>query len=136
MSAIVDVIDKLALIHIEDRRLLMAKSKGKDTLYLPGGKRDSGETDLQALSREVKEELEVTIDESRAEQFGRYVAQADGKPIGIQVQLTCFRAPFSGVPRASTEIDKLVWVTSNDQKCCSAAAKIVINDLVSRGIID
>ncbi|MDQ5950102.1 MAG: 8-oxo-dGTP diphosphatase, partial [Patescibacteria group bacterium] len=50
-------IDKLALIEIQDRKILMVRSKGKDTWYIPGGKRDEGESDEEALIREIKEEL-------------------------------------------------------------------------------
>ena len=43
------VIDKLAWIFIEDGKLLMVRSKGKELFYLPGGKREAGESDEQAL---------------------------------------------------------------------------------------
>jgi 8-oxo-dGTP diphosphatase len=48
-------IDKLAWIHIVDGKILCAISKGKDTCYLPGGKREGNETDHEALIREIKE---------------------------------------------------------------------------------
>jgi hypothetical protein len=55
-------IDKLAFVELKDRKVLETKSKGKDIWYIPGGKRDEGESDEQALVREIKEELNVEID--------------------------------------------------------------------------
>lgn len=43
------VIDKLAWIHLVDGRVLSTRSYGKDVYYIPGGKRETGETDDQAL---------------------------------------------------------------------------------------
>lgn len=57
----VDYIDKLAFIYLQDRKLLVTLSRGKDVWYIPGGKREAGETDEQALTREVKEELDVDL---------------------------------------------------------------------------
>ena len=45
------IIDKLAWIYIQDKRILSTRSKGKDTYYIPGGKREAGETDHEALLR-------------------------------------------------------------------------------------
>lgn len=58
------LIDKLAWIEIKDNRILLTKSYGKDEYYIPGGKREPGETDEQALTREIYEELGVTIDKN------------------------------------------------------------------------
>jgi 8-oxo-dGTP diphosphatase len=49
------LIDKLAWIYIENKHLLSTRSKGKDTYYIPRGKRELGETDQEALLREIKE---------------------------------------------------------------------------------
>ncbi|EEI93706.1 hypothetical protein HMPREF0765_0700 [Sphingobacterium spiritivorum ATCC 33300] len=54
-------IDKVALIYIQDRRILTARSKGKDKYYIPGGKREAGENDTATLIREIKEELNVDV---------------------------------------------------------------------------
>lgn len=58
-------IDKLAYILIKDRKVLTTRSIGKDTWYIPGGKREGDETDVQALAREVEEELSVRINPER-----------------------------------------------------------------------
>ena len=55
-------IDKLALILVRDRKQLVARSKGKAAFFTPGGKREAGESDEDALVRECKEELTVEID--------------------------------------------------------------------------
>ena len=55
------IIDKLAFIYLKDAKVLMARSRGKDIFYIPGGKREGNETDEQALMREVSEELNVAI---------------------------------------------------------------------------
>lgn len=49
--------DKLAWIYIKNRKILSTRSKGKNVWYIPGGKREKGESGKEALIREVKEEL-------------------------------------------------------------------------------
>jgi 8-oxo-dGTP pyrophosphatase MutT (NUDIX family) len=55
------LIDKVALIRLADGKILSTRSRGKDVYYLPGGKREPGETDVQTLARENREELDVAI---------------------------------------------------------------------------
>jgi len=55
------IIDKLAWIEIRDGKLLSTRSKGRSKYYIPGGKREAGETDFQALAREINEELSVNL---------------------------------------------------------------------------
>jgi len=54
-------IDKIALLYLKDGKILSTLSKGKDTYYIPGGKREQGETDEETLIRECKEELSIDI---------------------------------------------------------------------------
>ncbi|NDL61148.1 NUDIX domain-containing protein [Phytoactinopolyspora sp. XMNu-373] len=63
-------IDKIAWILLEAGTILSTRSKGKDVYYLPGGKREPGESDLEALVREIKEELSVDIAAASAVHFG------------------------------------------------------------------
>ncbi|MBQ5756809.1 MAG: NUDIX domain-containing protein, partial [Erysipelotrichaceae bacterium] len=54
-------IDKIALIYLKNGKILTTLSKGKDTYYLPGGKREGSETDAETLIRELREELSIQI---------------------------------------------------------------------------
>ena len=51
------LIDKIAWIELADGKILSTRSRGKDVYYLPGGKREPGESDIDALVRELREEL-------------------------------------------------------------------------------
>ena len=55
------IIDKIAWIRLEDGAILSSRSRGKDVYYLPGGKREPGESDVDTLVREIREELSVAI---------------------------------------------------------------------------
>jgi 8-oxo-dGTP pyrophosphatase MutT (NUDIX family) len=72
-------IDKIAFIEIQQGKILSTKSKGKTKYYIPGGKRESGESDEQTLIREIAEELSVTIIPNTAEYIGTFSAQSDGE---------------------------------------------------------
>ena len=104
------VIDKLAWIYIDQRKVLSTRSKGKDTFYIPGGKREQGETDRAALIREIKEELSVDLAPETIRFVGKFSAQAHGKPAGIQVQMTCYMADYQGQLQAASEIADVVWL--------------------------
>jgi hypothetical protein len=47
-------IDKIAWILLDGGRILSTRSRGKDVYYLPGGKREPGESDVRTLVREVR----------------------------------------------------------------------------------
>ena len=70
-------IDKIAFIETENGRILSTKSKGKSKYYIPGGKRELGETDEQTLIREISEELNVRIKNDTIEYIGTFKAQSD-----------------------------------------------------------
>ena len=47
------MIDKVAFLFLRDGKILSTRSKGKDKYYIPGGKREGDETDIETLVREV-----------------------------------------------------------------------------------
>src|ERR1700750_1620769 len=102
-------IDKLAFIELHDRKILETKSRGKDTWYIPGGKREAGESDEQALIREVKEELSVDIDPATIRYYGTFEAPAHGKAEGTVVRMTCYQATFEGELTPSAEVEFMDW---------------------------
>lgn len=129
-------IDKLAWLHIRDRQLLCARSRGKRAWYLPGGKREPGESDVDALVREIREELSVDVLPETTALVGVFAAQADAKPAGTMVRLTCYRADFRGEIAPAAEIEEVRWIGSRDRDGCSPATQLVLDWLKERGTID
>ncbi|MFD5090541.1 NUDIX domain-containing protein [Amycolatopsis thailandensis] len=129
------MIDKIAWLHFQDGRVLGARSRGKSVFYLPGGKREPGETDTETLVREIREELTVEIDPASAEPAGTFEAQADGHAQGLVVRTTCYTAEFSGVPVASSEIEELAWLGYEDRDRLSAAGKLIFDHLRETGLL-
>ena len=50
-----------ALLLVRDRRVLMVRARARDVLYLPGGKAEPHETDVQAAVREAYEETGLRL---------------------------------------------------------------------------
>ncbi|MBE1576198.1 nicotinamidase-related amidase [Amycolatopsis roodepoortensis] len=129
------MIDKIAWLHLRDGRILSTRSRGKSVFYLPGGKRESGETDAETLIREIREELTVEIDPASIEPAGVFEAQADGHATGLLVRMTCYTAEFGGTLTASSEIDEVAWLGYEDRDRVSAVDKIIFDHLRETGLL-
>lgn len=129
-------IDKLAWIRIENGKILSTRSKGKDTLYFPGGKREANESDEAALLREIKEELTVDLLPESLQFFGKFEAQAHGHAEGIQVTMTCYKADYRGTLKPAAEIDEIAWLGYTDRLRSSAVDQLIFRYLKERNLID
>jgi 8-oxo-dGTP diphosphatase len=127
------IIDKLAWIEIQNENILSTRSKGKSIFYFPGGKRESGESDAEALIREIREELSVELREDSLTYIGTFEAQADGQESGIIVRMTCYSGNYIGTLKPASEIEELSWLTYDDKNKTSAVDKIIFDWLKSNG---
>ncbi|MGN9806198.1 NUDIX hydrolase [Micromonospora sp. L32] len=128
-------IDKIAWIRIAHGRILSTRSRGKDVWYLPGGKREPGETDRETLTREIAEELGVVIDPETAVHLGTFTAQAHGHPAGTLVRMTCYTAEHHGDPRPDHEIEEVAWLGYADRDRVSPVDRIIFDDLRRRALL-
>lgn len=120
------LIDKLGWLYLQEGRLLVVRSKGKALFYIPGGKRDPGETDQQALIREISEELSVDLVPDSLCFAVTQQSQADGKPEDWQVKLTCYFAEYTGELAENSEIEEMRFIDLSDESVCSAATIAVL----------
>ncbi len=129
-------IDKIAWIHIKDRRVLFARSRDKDVFYLPGGKRENNETDIETLCREITEELSVTIVPSTAKFENVFESQAHGMPLGVLARVTCYTADFEGTITPSYEIEEIAWLSSSEEHKTVSAGILALHYLRNHNLID
>ena len=130
------IIDKIAFIYIRDGKILSTLSKGKDTYYIPGGKREENETDEETLIRECREELTIDIKKETIKYYGTFEAQAHGKAEGITVKMTCYMAEFDGELKPDSEIQEMIWLDySNLNVKISPVDQLIFKDLFDKGLI-
>ena len=129
------MIDKLAWLLIQNKQILSTRSRGKDKYYIPGGKREAGETDAEALCREIKEELSVDLELASLQNVGSFEAQAHGHPDGTMVRMTCYTAGFTGTLQAATEIEEIKWLSFSDKDKISEVDIIIFDFLRGEGLL-
>jgi len=78
------------LIVIENNKLLLSYSRNKKAWYLPGGKIDAGETSVEAIQREIQEELNIKLDPSLLKLYCHITAPAYGENTNIIMEQDCY----------------------------------------------
>lgn len=129
-------IDKIALLEIQNKKLLLTRSHGKDAWFQPGGKREKGETDEQVLVREIKEELNISIIPESISYYATFEAQAYGKPNGVNVRITCYTASYTGVISPGQEIAEAKYFSYNEVPKTTLTGQKILDDLREKGLID
>jgi 8-oxo-dGTP diphosphatase len=128
------VIDTVAWVHLEGGRILCARPRGRDVFYVPGGKREGRETDLQTLLREIAEELTVVLLPETVQHVGTYQAdQPPGQPGAAVVRMSCYTGDYSGTLTASSEIDELAWFCYADRHRVPPVDQLLFDDLNASG---
>ena len=127
------LIDTVAWVRIEGGRILCARPRGKGIFYIPGGKREGAETDLETLVREIKEELTVLLDPESVTHVGTYEAGAPGLPDGAVVRMACYTAEYRGDLAPSSEIEEMAWFSYSDRDRVPPVDQLLFDDLRSYG---
>ncbi|BDS11065.1 NUDIX hydrolase [Aureispira anguillae] len=129
-------VDKIAFIETQNGQILSTRSKGKTKYYIPGGKRELGETDEQTLVREIAEELDVKIKPDSIEYVGTFKAQSDGAKKGVLVKMTCYKAKFEGDLKPQSEIEEIKWLNYKDLDIISEVDKKIFRFLKEKGDLE
>ena len=129
-----------ALIFDNENRLLVLRKKTTDNrkeCILPGGKREDGETDEQTLRRELKEELDIDIQDLKF--FKLYFDKAvfeEGEDFKQTTYVTTIK---EGNIRVKNEIKEALWIDSGYEekgiKCNPTLKFKIIPDLIRAGYI-
>lgn len=132
-------IHKAAGIIIQDRKLLVERSIGKELFIAPGGKIEEGETPKQALVRELMEEFQIEVDEEDLTEFGTFRAVAAGQTDKIVEMEVFIVERWQGEPTADNEVEEIRWITSRPEEGIAIGSIFeheVIPRLVAGNLID
>lgn len=129
------IIDKVALIHLSNFKVLSTISKNKDRFFFPGGKREKNESDIDCLIREIMEELSVNIINESIVFYDCFEALAYGHTNETIVRMNCYFADFTGELIANNEIERFEWLEYKDKEKTSFVDQIIFDDLFSKGLL-
>jgi 8-oxo-dGTP pyrophosphatase MutT (NUDIX family) len=128
--------DKIALLVIRDGRILLCRKRHSTSLLiLPGGCREPGESALECLERELREELgDVKL--ASADRIGAYSDHAAGDPTKT-VRIELYLGELIGTPAPHSEIAELIWFAPADDwsQLAPSLANKILPDLIARQII-
>ncbi len=103
-------------------------------LHVPGGKREGRESDLQALLREIAEELTVTLLPGTVRHVGTYQAGPPGCHQGATVvRMSCYTGDYTGTLAPSSEIEELAWFCYADRHRVPPVNQMLFDDLKAAG---
>lgn len=96
-----------ALIR-NDGATLLVRKRGTSAFMQPGGKIDGDETPLLTLQRELREELDLSIQPEDAEYLGCFTAPAANEP-NCTVTAEMFRLVIDKEVSPQAEIEETLW---------------------------
>ena len=98
----------------KDGKVLLMRNRGRETWELPGGRLQVGETPVEGLAREIREEFGVEIVVQRPVTTGTFVLARTNEPhffVTYECELVDPPAPFI---LAEDEVEEVRWVSRAD----------------------
>lgn len=106
------LIKKSAMAIVRDNKLLVVRKNGSRYYLMPGGKPEKGESAVDALRRELREEISCSVDDTSLALLGHFEDfTSDGKS---RVAIDLFAGEIVGEPKPSSEIEELKWISAAD----------------------
>ncbi len=127
---------KYALCIIKENRLLVQEEIGEKYYLLPGGRAEAEEGAIQALCREVREELGIELELSTLNFLGKFEDVAAGSE-DDRVQVELYQGEFQGKLTPSSEVKKLIWFDKNDdrEKLAPVTRNKILPALLEKGLL-
>lgn len=106
---------KIAAAVVSDSagRLLLVRKRDTSFFMQPGGKIDAGESALEALCRELNEELGLIVNSDQLSPLGVHSAPAANEP-GMMLEACLFSLVLDENVTAAAEIAEAKWVTREE----------------------
>jgi 8-oxo-dGTP diphosphatase len=127
------IIEAVCWLLVKDNKVLCSRSRNHKSYLIPGGKRNEGENEYQALQREIDEELGISLKVDTLKHLGVFEGPADDQPEGVRVRLSCYEADFNGQPTPQAEIEELVWLGYQDLHLVATADRLIFELLHQQG---
>ncbi|MDD3444137.1 MAG: NUDIX domain-containing protein [Zavarzinia sp.] len=99
----------VALARNTDGQVLLVRKRGTMAFMQPGGKIESGEDARMALSRELAEELALTVPAEQFHYLGSASAPAANEP-GVTVEAEIYSLTLDRDVFVQAEIEEMAWV--------------------------
>lgn len=135
-------IDKLVIISIKDHQVLVTLGKGQDNWQIPTTVRQDQETDIEALSRLVKEELGDELATGSVSHFGTFEVHAHShggnpeKTDKAEVRLKCYIGELRGPSQPSARIEKVDFFWFNQKHLLLQAYYGIFDELKEKGRLE
>ena len=130
---------KASGIIVRDRKVLATRSKGKSFFVQPGGKLEGDESEVEAVIRELSEEMGIQVREDDLEKLGDYYAEAAGQA-GARLKLAAWIVnDFEGEPSPHSEVEEIRAFNSQIPEGVEVASILlhdIIPELKARNMID
>ncbi|MDQ0707820.1 8-oxo-dGTP diphosphatase [Arthrobacter woluwensis] len=96
-------------VYDREGRLLTVRKRGTEKFMHPGGKPEPGETAAQAASRELEEEVGITIPADDLQHLGTWDAAAANEADTV-IKASVFTAPGVWEAAPAAEIEAIRWL--------------------------
>ncbi|ARU89253.1 NUDIX domain-containing protein [Pseudomonas sp. M30-35] len=96
-------------------RLLLVRKRGTQAFMLPGGKCEPGESSLNALQRELLEELELRLDVNSISLLGQFSAPAANEA-NTRITATVYRGALPHRVYPAAELEQLEWLEAQQPR--------------------
>lgn len=105
---------KVGGILIRDRKLLVCRSRGKQSFIAPGGKLKASERATETLARELKEELDISVREPEMEMFGTFYAPAAEDEKNMLRMDAFLVKQWGNEIHPCNEVEEISWINSKE----------------------
>src|SRR3990172_12417866 len=133
-----NIIRKVALAVFKDKKMLQVRtSQQEKVFYTLGGKIEAGESDVECLKREVKEEIGCDLEEGSLKFLKEFEDIAHGKKDTL-LNVRMYEGKLKGEPKPSSEVVEIGWFDSksNTENLSSIAQRTIFLWLKEQGYIN
>ena len=123
----------VCLVEETEDQILLVQVRHREKYYFPGGKIDEGESLVEALQRELKEELRLELAKDELEFIGTIVGEAYPQP-NMLTELNGFkvnRAIDWSKVETDHEITDMKWFDINDSENIAPAVNTWIKEFIN-----